>query len=75
MPALFRLRPHSRLTLLVDLDVNYICPTADGTVLDILLRRARRCIDGYHDFLAAGIAHIARIAAHGGDSTRAMVDA
>ncbi len=75
VPALFRLRPHSRLTLLVDLDVNYICPTADGTVLDILLDRARRRIDGYHDFFTAAIAHIARIAAHGDDSTKTMADA
>ncbi len=73
--ALLRLSPHSSLTLLVDLDVNDVRPTADGAVLDILLSSARRCIDGYHDFFAAGIAHIARIAAHGEDSTRTMADA
>jgi len=74
VPALFRLRPHSRLTLLVDLDVNDVRPTADGTVFDILLCRARRCIDWYHNFFAAAVAHIARIAAHGNDSIRTMAD-
>ncbi len=72
--ALLRLRPHPGLPTLVDLDVNHVRPTADGAVFDILLGRARRCIDGYHDFFTAAIAHIARIAAHGDDSTRAMAD-
>ena len=73
--ALLRLSPHSSLTLLVDLDVNDVRPTADGTVFDILLCRARRCIDWYHNFFAAAVAHIARIAAHGNDSSRTMADA
>ncbi len=73
--ALLRLRPHPGLPTLVDLDVNHVRPTADGTVFDILLCRARRCIDWYHNFFAAAVAHIARIAAHGNDSTRPMADA
>ncbi len=73
--ALLRLRPHSSLTLLVDLDVNDVRPTADGTVFDILLSRARRRIDGYHDFFTAAITQIARIAPHDDDSTRTMADA
>ena len=73
--ALLRLRPHPGLTLLVDLDVDYVRPTADGTVFDILLSSARRCIDWYHNFFAAAVAHIARIAAHGYDSIRTMADA
>lgn len=72
--ALLRLRPHDSLPTLVDLDVNYVRPTADGVVLDILLGRARRCIDGYYDFFAAGIADIARIAPHGDDSNRTMAE-
>ncbi len=75
MVALFRLRPHPGLPTLIDLDVNDVRPTADGTVFNILLGRARRCIDAYHNFFAAGIAHIARIAAHGNDSSRTMTDA
>ncbi len=73
--ALLRLRPHDSLPTLVDLDVNYVRPTADGAVLDILLCRARRRIDWYHNFFAAAVAHIARIAAHGNDSSRTMTDA
>ena len=73
--ALLRLRPHPRLPTLIDLDVNHVRPTADGTVLDIFLRSARRCIDWYHNFFAAAVAHIARIAAHGNDSSRTMTDA
>ncbi len=73
--ALLRLRPHPGLPTLIDLDVNDVCPTADWTVLDILLGNARRWIDGYHDCFAAGIACIARIVAHGDDSTRTMADA
>ncbi len=45
--ALFRFRPHPSLPILFDLDVNHVRPTADGTVLDILLGSARRCIDGF----------------------------
>ena len=75
MLALLHLRPHPSLPTLVDFDVNYVRPTADGTVLDILLGSARRGIDGYHDFFTAAIAHIARIAFHGDDSTRTMADA
>ena len=55
--------------------MNDVRPTADGTVLDILLGSARRRINGYHDFFAAAVAHIARIAAHGGDSTNTMANA
>ena len=73
--ALLRLRPHPSLPTLIDLDVNHVRPTADGTVLDIFLRSARRCIDWYHNFFAAAVAHIARIAAHGNDSSRTMTDA
>ena len=75
VPALFRLRPHLRLTLLVKFDMNYVRPTTDWTVLDILLCRARRRIDWDHNFFAAAVAHIARIAAHGNDSSRAMTEA
>jgi len=60
---------------MVERDMNYVRPTADGAVLDILLCRARRRIDGYHDYFAAGIAHIVRIAAHADDSIRMMADA
>ena len=60
---------------MVKLDVNDALPTADGAVLDIFLSSPRRCIDGYHDFFPAGIAHVARIAAHGGDSTNTMANA
>ena len=74
MVALLRLRPHSSLTLLVDLDVDYVRPTADGTVFGILLSSARRCIDRYHDFFATRIARIARLASHGDDSTRMIAD-
>ena len=75
MVALLRLRPHPGLPSVVKLDVDYVRPTADGAVLDILLGGARRCIDWYHNFFAAAVAHIARIAAHGDDSTRTMADA
>ncbi len=73
--ALLRLRPHPGLPSVVKLDVDDVRPTADWTVLDILLGNARRCIDGYHDFFAAAIAHIARIAPHDDDSTRTMAEA
>ncbi len=72
--ALLRLRPHPRLSSVVKLNVDYVRPTADGTVLDIFLGSARRGIDGDHDFFAAGLTHIARIAAHGDDSTRTIAD-
>ena len=73
--ALLRLRPHPSLPTLIDLDVNDVRPTADWTVLDILLGNARRCIEGYHNFFAESIAQIARIAAHGDDPTKTMADA
>ena len=73
--ALLRLRPHPCLSSVAKLDVNDVRPTADGTVLDILLGSACRCIDWYHDFFATGIAHIARIASHVGDSTNTMAGA
>ena len=72
---LFRFGRDFNAAILLDSNANHVWVTADGTVFDILLCRARRCIDWYHNFFAAAVAHIARIAAHGNDSSRTMTDA
>ena len=69
--VLLRLRPHSRLFVLVNLDVNHVCTTADGAILHVLLPGARRPIDGDDDLLATCIAGVARFVNHRGDSSEA----
>ncbi len=69
---LLRFGPHCRFAVLVNHDVNHVGPAAYGTIFDVFLPRAGRAIDGDHDFLAAGIAGIACVFNHPGDSTGAM---
>ena len=67
--VLLRLRPHSRFVVSVKIDVNHVCTTADGAILDVFLSGARRSIDGDDDLLATCIAGITRFVNHPGDST------
>lgn len=62
---LFRLRPDAHLTLLVDFDVDQIGATADGAILDVLLRIARRKVERDDDLFSAGIADIGGFVMHG----------
>src|SRR5688572_4447832 len=57
-------RPNPNVVALVNLDVNDVWAAAHRAVLDILLRRPRREIDGYHDLLPAGIARVAGLVFH-----------
>src|SRR5262249_48853998 len=61
---LLPLRPHPRVAVLVNLDVNDVRAAADGTILDVLLARPCRKVDGHDDLLAAGIAGVAGLVLH-----------
>ena len=56
--VLFRLRPRASFAINVKLDVNEICPAADGTVFDIHLSGSSRAIYWDYDCLTTGIADI-----------------
>ena len=57
-------RPHAHLAVFVNLDANHVWPATNRTVLDVLLARSRRQIDGYDDLLAAGVTDVARLILH-----------
>lgn len=61
---LLSLHPHLHVLVLVNLDVNDVWATANGAVLDVLLRRTCRQVDRHHDFLPAGIAVVAGLVLH-----------
>lgn len=61
---LFFFRPHPHVPSPVNFNVNDVWRTAHGAVLDILLRRPRRGVDGRHDFFPAGIADVAGVVLH-----------
>ena len=64
MLHLFRLGPHADLAVLVDFHMDYIRPTADRTILDILLALSRRQVEWHHDLLATGITDVGRFVPH-----------
>ena len=65
---LLRFRQDCDAAILRSLDVNYVWVAADGTIFHILLVSPRRWIDGDDDFLAAGVAGVALLLVHAGDS-------
>src|SRR5437868_5824256 len=57
-------RPCPPVAVLVNLDVDHVRAAAYRAVLDVLLARPRRQVDGDHDLLAAGIALVAGLVLH-----------
>src|SRR5439155_19849502 len=57
-------RPHPHVAVLVNLDVDHVRAAAYRAVLDVLLARPRRQVDGHHDLLPAGIALVAGLVLH-----------
>src|SRR6516165_1827843 len=61
---LLSFRPHPYVAILFNLDVDDVRAAADGAILDVLLARPCRKVDGHHDLLAAGIACVAGLVLH-----------
>src|SRR6516162_405225 len=57
-------RPHPHVAILFNLDVDDVRAAADGAILDVLLARPCRQVDGHDDLLAAGIAGVAGLVLH-----------
>src|SRR5438477_4166158 len=57
-------RPHPHVAVLVNLDVDDVRAAADRAILDVLLARPCRQVDGHDDLLAAGIAGVAGFVFH-----------
>src|SRR5262245_45695925 len=57
-------RPDPHVAILFNLDVDDVRTAADGAILDVLLARPCRQVDGHHDLLAAGIAEVAGLVFH-----------
>ena len=66
--ALLRFSPQSGVSIDINFDVDHAGATADGAVLDVLLARSLRQVDGDDDFLATGVTDVARFILHGGSS-------
>src|SRR5262249_11932300 len=61
---LLPLRPHPHVAVLVNFDVDDVRAAADGAILDVLLARPCRQVNGHDDLLAAGIAGVAGLVLH-----------
>src|SRR6516162_4296746 len=61
---LLPLRPHPHVAILFNLDVDDVRAAADRAILDVLLARPCRQVDGHHDLLAAAIAGVAGLVGH-----------
>ena len=57
-------RPHSDITIIVNLDVDDIRTAAHRTIFDVLLARSRRHVDGHDDLFAARIADVSGFVIH-----------
>src|SRR5213595_1329342 len=57
-------RPHPDVTVVINHDVYDVRATADRAILDVLLARPRRQVDGHDDLLAAGVADVAGLVLH-----------
>src|SRR5262245_32606211 len=64
VPTLLPFRPHPHVAVVIHLDVDDVRATADRAILDVLLLRPRRQVDGYDDLLAAGVADVAGLVLH-----------
>src|SRR5262245_45471676 len=51
-------RPHPHVAAPFNLDVDDVRAAADGAILDVLLARPCRQVDGHHNLLTAGIAEV-----------------
>src|SRR6516165_11986089 len=56
--------PYPHITVLFNLDVDDVRAAADRAILDVLLARPCRQVDGHDDLLAAGIAGVAGLVLH-----------
>src|SRR5262245_31619203 len=61
---LLPLRPHPHVAVLFNLDVDDVRAATDGAILDVLLARPCRQVNGHDDLLAAGIAGVAGLVLH-----------
>src|SRR6516162_10004233 len=61
---LLPLCPPPHVAVLFKLDVDDVRAAADGAILDVLLARPCRKVDGHDDLLAAGIAGVAGLILH-----------
>src|SRR5262249_41030673 len=61
---LLPLRPHPHVAVLVNFDVDDVRAAADGAILDVLLARPCRQVDGHDDLLATGVAGVAGLVFH-----------
>src|ERR1700677_5069865 len=57
-------RPHPHVSFLVDLDMDDVRAAAHGAILDVLLPRSRRQVDGQDNLLTAGIANVTGLVFH-----------
>jgi len=69
----FRLGPDAKLAVGCDFDVDQIRATADGTILDVVLRSPLREIDRHDNLLATGIANVGGIIVHAESVTKSCL--